>query len=130
MSKKTYNEREQAIIDLRRYLRPGTTVYTVLRHVSASGMSRTLDLYVIKKNKPLRLTYSAAKALGYSTDKNGDLKVSGCGMDMGWNTVYNLSRTMFPKGYVPAKAGQGGRNGEDANKIDTDGGYALVQRWL
>jgi hypothetical protein len=49
MSKKTYNEHEQAIIDLRRYLRPGTTVYTVLRHVSASGMSRTLDLYVITK---------------------------------------------------------------------------------
>ena len=32
-------------------------------------------------------------------DKDGSLIVGGCGMDMGFHTVYCLSRALFPKGF-------------------------------
>ena len=50
---------------------------------------------------------------------------------MGYHLVYELSSALFPKGYVPAKAGKKyGRNGASARAIDRDGGYALNHEWL
>lgn len=120
-------EQQEAVKALRRHLKPGSTVYTVLRHVSSSGMSRRIDVYTMKKNKPVGLTYYAAKALGYNRhpEKEG-ITVGGCGMDMGFHLVYNLGRTLFSKGF---KVKGMGRNG-DTSGHDNDGGYALVQRWL
>lgn len=124
------DEKAEAVRELRKLLKPGTRVYTVLRHVSSSGMSRRIDLYVIRKNKPRYLSGYAGVALGMRRHKYGGLVVSGCGMDMGFHIVYELSRTLFPKGFVPAKAGRNGRNGSDANELDRDGGYALNHSWL
>lgn len=39
--------REQAIGTLRSVLKQGDTVYTILRHVSRSGMQRRLDVYAL-----------------------------------------------------------------------------------
>ena len=61
-------------------------------------------------------------------DKDGSVIVGGCGMDMGFNIVYSLSRRLWPKGFKLPK-GKAGRNG-DTSGTDTDGGYALNQRWL
>jgi len=76
------------------------TVYCVLRHVSASGMSRNIDFYIIKNNQPLFITGLIANLLGLKRAKEG-LTVKGCGMDMGFATVYNLSATLWPgNGYA------------------------------
>ena len=100
-------ECHEATEDLRRHLKPGVTVWTVLRHVSASRMSRLLDLYVIDGDQPIRLTWSAAKVLDLSyCRKKEALRVVGCGMDMGFHVVNCLSRRVL------------------------DDGYALKQRWL
>ena len=124
-------ERKEAIRDLKKHLKPGTTVFTVLRHVSRSGMFRVIDLYVIKRNQPLRITWGACKATGstYNIGWEG-MAMGGCGMDMGFAAVYELSRTIFPKGFIPAKAGQLGRNGADPDELDTNGGYALEHKWI
>jgi hypothetical protein len=129
---KTATESTESIKELRKLIKPGTTVYTVLRHVSSSGMSRSIDLFVIKQNKPVRITWSASKGMGYQIDRNnGGIKTSGGGMDMGFNLVYNLGRTLFPKGFIPARAGQRyGRNGTPDDQRDNDGGYALNHSWL
>lgn len=89
-------QRDEAIQELRSLLQPGDTVYTVLRHVSRSGMSRNIDLYVFRDNEPLYLSWWAAKALGWTINqgKNEGIKVSGCGMDMGWHLVDTLARTL------------------------------------
>lgn len=120
-------EQQNAVKALRKSLKAGATVYTVLRHVSSSGMSRRIDLYTIHKNQPRSITYYTAKALGYNRnpDKEG-ITVGGCGMDMGFHLVYNLGRALFPKGF---KVKGTGRNG-DTSGHDNDGGYALNQRWL
>jgi hypothetical protein len=83
---------------LAHYVSEGSTVYTVLRSVSSSGMSRTLSLKVAKDGKILDLTYYAGTVLDWPiVEVNGSraLRVGGCGMDMGFHTVYTLSRALF-----------------------------------
>jgi hypothetical protein len=92
-------EREETLKALRTALKPGTTVYTILRHVSATGMCRWIDLYVIECNRPLRITWSVAQALEASYDRKREaLKVEGAGMDMGFDTVYSLGMVLFLDG--------------------------------
>jgi len=127
MSKVSEAQKNEAIKDLQKYLKPGDTVYTILRHVSASGMSRTIDLVIIRNNEPLNLTYGAARATGHTLDtKHDGIKIGGCGMDMGFALVYELSDVLFPNGFDVTGIG---RNG-DTSGHDNDGGYALKQRWL
>lgn len=128
----TKTDTQEAIASLKTHLKPGSTVYTVLRHRSCSGMSRSIDLFVVKNNEPFNISWLAGRAMGYRVDQlYGGLKTQGCGMDMGFSLVYNLGRTLFPKGFNPAKAGQRyGRNGAPADQRDNDGGYALNHRWL
>lgn len=51
------------------------------------------------------------------------IKIGGCGMDMGFALVYELGMKLWPDG-TPEPHGQ--RNGEP----DSNGGYALRQRWI
>jgi hypothetical protein len=127
---------ENAVAQLRGLVRPGDTVYTVLRHVSRSGMSRSIDLYAVIDGEMRWLTGYAAQALETAIDKkNGGLKISGCGMDMGFALVYDLSSTLWPKGFECI--GDGCRSNDHFNgdrnyspHSHRDGGYALRQSWL
>ena len=104
----TKQERHKEQADkLRAILHQGDTVYTVLRHVSRSGMYRAIDLYTIRDNQPVWLSGYAAYLLEGFDKKRDACKASGCGMDMGFHLVYNLSARLF----------------------DGDG-YALNHRWL
>ena len=46
-------EREQAIEALKKILVQGDTIYGVVRSVAKSGLSRTIDFYVIKYNSQI-----------------------------------------------------------------------------
>jgi hypothetical protein len=110
------NEREHSRERLSAMLTPGDTVYTMVRSVSSSGMSRTMSLYIVKDNRLVNITYYAAHALEWPlVEKNGSrvLRVGGCGMDMGFHTVYTLSRVLFA-----------------ATMPSGDAGYALKQEWI
>ena len=102
------------------YLEEGATVYTVLRSVSSSGMSRTISLKVVKGLQILDITYYASVVLGWKlTEVNGSraLRVGGCGMDMGFHTVYTLARVLFRDKY-------------EGQPDAVDAGYSLMQVWL
>jgi hypothetical protein len=75
------------------------TVYTVLRHVSQSGMSRDISLKMTDDDgRLLDITYTAAKAMGENyKDRHGQrvIRVNGCGMDMGFHLVYGLSYWLY-----------------------------------
>jgi hypothetical protein len=88
-------ESEEASEELKKLLKPGDTVYTVLRYVSRSGMMRKIDLFIIKEGRPMRITWLVAKALDYKTDKDGYLIVEGAGLDVGYALVYDLSYHLF-----------------------------------
>src|SRR5476651_1853736 len=93
---KAEQERTEAIKHLRTLIKPGDTVYTVLRHVSRSGMTRGIDCYVFRHEdgavmrnnrechaEPLWITSYVGKAIGspqsmeYWRNSLG-LKIGGC----------------------------------------------------
>lgn len=117
---------------LRLLLKPGSPVYTVVRHRSQSGLMRCIKLLIVAKDYKGKLeirdiSYLAAKATGFTYNtKYEAIQVHGCGMDMGFHCVYSLGRVLFPKGFKLPK-GWFGRNG-DTSGLDTDGGYALEHR--
>ncbi len=129
MTKAQTTERDDAIAKLREWLQPGDTVYTILRHVSRSGMQREIGIlipllggtaiesvppggkptdYVRKDSIGVdfrHLTYAVAEAIGLRTNKVGDgVIIGGCGMDMGFEIVYTLGRALWPEGYHCAGA--------------------------
>ncbi len=115
--------REQTARDLRKLIKAGQTVYTNCEHVSASGMSRRISLYVVHKGEIVNITRRASIVTGWTLSDKGGLNVGGCGMDMGFSTVYTLGRYLWPKG---TRKPHGTRNGAP----DRDGGYALKHSWL
>lgn len=104
-------------------------IYCVLRHASQSGMLRVIDFYIIKEGRPFYVSPLIAAFCDYKRDTKKDgLRVSGCGMDMGFAVVYDFSYKVFPKGFRYRK-NESHRNG-DTSPIDKDGGYALKHEWI
>ena len=146
MATKKERERNEAITYLRENVKlvPGDTVYTTVRSVARSGMSRTMDVYVMRDNEPWRITYSVAKATGHQYDDRREaLRIGGCGMDMGFALVYDLSYALWPDGFDcidPMNEDRSYRTGCPSNDHsnhprDTfthhdSGGYALRHRWM
>ncbi len=93
-------------------------IYSVLRHVSQSGMQRAISFYVIdqtNKSYSLRMIDGyISRILGLKFNKKHDgLTVNGAGMDMGFHVVNSLSIALYcAKGYTH------------------EGAYKLSNRWL
>lgn len=121
MTKKAMMEQEkqEAIQELNNLFNEyGHVVYTELNHVSKSGMMRRISCYIKNEsgfNK--NITDLVSKIIGYNIDsRTGQgLRVSGCGMDMGFHVVYSLSCTMY-------------RNADGS--YSHDGAYKINQRWI
>lgn len=117
-------EKQEAIQKCKEFIKPNDKIYCVLRHVSSSGMSRRISFYVNIENKIRYLDWYVEKILDYKRDTHKDgVKVSGCGMDMGFAVVYELGKALWPDG---TDKPHGMRNGEP----DNDGGYALKHQWV
>lgn len=92
MSAKTPYTRKDFERDTGIKLKPSDTIYIVQRSVSASGMSRQLDLYVMRSGDLRRITYAAAKLVGWTYRRTTDTAtISGCGMDMHFAAVDALT---------------------------------------
>lgn len=152
----TQQQQEEAREQLRALLPPGSTVYTVLKHVSRSGMSRNIDCFVIQDNAPRWISPLVSKATGIRFNEKAEaLTVNGCGMDMGFHVVYELSYRLYPQGHdcvgencpsndhsnrVTPPAGTCDDHVKQQNGVcinfncvpwhHSDGGYALRQRWM
>lgn len=107
VSKRQSAEREEAIALLRETLKPGSTVYTSVAHVSRSGMSREIKLYAIEGGEPAWLSGLVARAVGLRLGKRDGVIMGGCGMDMGFAAVYELSATLYPDGFGCVGEGDG-----------------------
>ncbi len=73
-------------------------VYTILRHVSTSGMYRDISPVIFVDGRALHIAYatSVITELRY-TEKHGhsSIGIGGCGMDMGFDLVYHLSSCLY-----------------------------------
>lgn len=126
-----FEEARQTMLAL---VKPGDTVHCIVRSVARSGMSRRIDFYV-RQGDDMRWVTPFMVRLGCMDEshaawrKHGDhagAKISGCGMDMCFESVYRLGRVLFREGF--AVEGRG-RNG-DTSGHDKDGGYALIHHML
>lgn len=104
MRTKRTAEQDEALTRLRELLPPGATVYTILRHVSSSGMSRNISPVVWSDGdgRPFDLSWWSLKA-GIGSKPRGDregVRMDGAGMDMGFALVYELGRVLHGDGYA------------------------------
>lgn len=74
----------------------GTTLYTILRHRSKSGMFRIIDLVAVINGEPRPLIVPGWRTYDY--ERNG-YRVTGTGMDMGFDLVYAIGREIHGNGY-------------------------------
>lgn len=84
-------------------------IYAIVKHVSASGMSRRFAFYAIDSDERTDhymawLTYRIAVVLG-DTLKDDALPVSGCGMDMGFHTLDRLAYVLSAHTDFPVSSG-------------------------
>ena len=99
-------DREEAIAALRAKCPRDSRVYTSVKHVSRSGMQRTIGLYVVTDGEVDDISVYVSRALGWRRDyRRGGLIVDGCGMDMCFHTVYVLASVLFPR--VPGERDSG-----------------------
>jgi hypothetical protein len=101
--------------EIREILKKGKhQIYTLCRHVSQSGMFRLISCFVIIKNKPVCIDwYIEDLGLFKRHSMKEGLRVSGCGMDMGFHVVYSLSCAVYCN-----------------KKYNHESAYKLKQRWL
>ena len=83
----------------------GATIYTTVRSVAKSGMSRAISCFIIATeadgSKYIQsIDYFAGIALGLKRHKDGGLIIRGCGMDMGYKIVYDLASVVLSDGYA------------------------------
>ena len=143
-------DKESAREMLSKLLSVGDTVYTHVEHVSASGMMRIISVRVIRDNEPQDITAAVAAITNLKMDRDRwGVRVSGCGMDMTFWLVYELSRALWPEGH-PCTGGTGytptgarskaprcpsndhsnGYREYRKGKAHKDGGYALNRRHI
>ncbi len=115
MTKLQKSEHDEYLAKARKMLKVEDTIYTLLRNVSRSGMPRSISFYIMADNEPYCIDYIINKINGGKIDKHGGITMTGCGMDMGYHVVHNLSMKVFAK---------------EEGKYDHDGAYALKHRWL
>lgn len=92
MTKK--QEQQQAQTELIKILNEinSDTIYTVIRHVSNSGMQREISVKMIDAGRIIHLDWLASTALGMKIGKHNGIVIKGCGMDMGFAIVDNIKR--------------------------------------
>ena len=117
-TKKAIAERETHREILRKLLKPGQTVWTLIRSVAPSGMSRKVSVFIVDEGRIRDISWNAAHAIGYSVNEHHEVRVHGCGFDAGYEIVHNLGAALWPNG---TDKPHGVRNGQP----DSTGGYAL-----
>lgn len=99
-------ELERCKKELKKILGRKPEVFTILRHVSKSGMTRAIGVVVPRKSPMggysiFYLDYMVATVLGYRQRAKGSegIIVHGCGQDMGFHLVHSLSTKLYGDGY-------------------------------
>ena len=65
-----------------------------IERVARSGLSRCIPIYAVKKNCNINITYLICKIMDETYTKDGFMRIYGCGMDMLFNTCYELNATI------------------------------------
>jgi hypothetical protein len=137
MTTQRERDRAESLEAIRPDLPPGATIHTILRHVSASGMTRDIEPMLLTRDHGRYIGWHVGRILDLRNARTQDnsVRISGCGMDMGFHLVYELGRALYPDGYTcpgPTCHSNDHTNGDRDRTPHhhRDGGYALRQEWL
>lgn len=135
-------EAQEARERLLKMVKPGDTVYTILRSVSRSGMQREISVVLRTDDGIHEIDYLVCRLLGDHLGKAG-IKVTGGGMDMGFHLVHGISYRLFQGRFEcigdSTEYGKRCPSNDHSNERErdftigrqhSDGGYALRQTWL
>jgi hypothetical protein len=126
MTKAEQAQRAESIAWLQKHVPAGSKVYGIVRTVARSGMSRTIDFYAFPGDgERLYLSGYFADVMGIRRNREGALKVSGCGMDMIFGTIYQASSVVW-RGTKVREVSK--RNGVGPLRVDQGGDAGYVWR--
>jgi hypothetical protein len=75
---------------------PGSTIYSICRHVSASKITRSYAFLIIKDGELWEITYMIARAIGYHVnDAHGGIETRGYGKEGAHHLVMDVARKLF-----------------------------------
>lgn len=93
--------KQDRIEQIKKYVKEGDTLHTIVTHVARTGMSRHIRVFAIVDNDPVDLSSWIAGALDMRyIQKSNSVMIGGCGMDMGFALVYDLAHALFGDGYA------------------------------
>lgn len=98
MRKPTKQEKADQLESMRDVFPKGSTVYGIVEHVAASGMSAVIRVVAFKDGQPLWPNWGAACITGMSfVEKNGfsGLRVNGCGFDRLQHVAGNIAYALY-----------------------------------
>jgi hypothetical protein len=100
--KETY--RQNAVERLRQLIKPGDKLYTIVKSCSGSGTYRHIAVIAATPNvdnySPVtNISNLVTDVLDWKWHDDDSVGVSGCGMDMGFHVVHELSERLFPDGF-------------------------------
>jgi len=96
--------RQQSVMSLQRLIERASavinsedsapTVFSVVRSVAKSGMTRHIDFFLIVDGDLRCITGDISAVLGIRIAKTGGLFVQGCGMDMAYHVIDSVQRSI------------------------------------
>ncbi|QRI45321.1 hypothetical protein SEA_ENNEA_87 [Gordonia phage Ennea] len=109
------------------------TAYTVVTHVTASGMGRSIMILApgtgTDGREVINVSRHVARVLGWKLDdRHGGVYVQGCGMDMAFHTVYSLARKIY--GHLSAEEITEAAAKANRYTASADAGYLISNRGL
>lgn len=90
----------ESITSLKKYgIKDVSRIYVKTETVAKSGMSRTVSVFIPVQDRLngldiICINYLTSEITGQKLDKNGNIKLHGCGMDMHYWLVSELAREM------------------------------------
>lgn len=89
-----------AVADLKDLIGEGDRIYTLVRSVSASGMSRRISVFVVKDGNLLDIDWLLVRAeIGSARGVKRGMYIQGSGMDMCFKVTYDIGMRLYGNGY-------------------------------
>lgn len=97
---KLTTEQQEYRDGLMKMLPKGSKIYTLIRSVSSSGISRRISVFAIIDGELIDLDWHIERAgIAKRRANKSGLYIQGCGMDMCFALTYDIAQTLHGDGY-------------------------------